>query len=184
FTGALAQLPVGAVAHLDYPHGSFTPLTRPWQRLLLVAGGIGVAPMFSILRALAAAGETRPVTLVYGANRAHDLVGRDELTALTHALSLDVHLFVDHADDVSCGAGPLRPRAELLPTIAAIAQGARDSPDIRDARDARDAREGARSGGLLVMICGPVGMPRAVEAVLRAEGVPRRAIVYERFDYD
>jgi predicted ferric reductase len=168
FTGALARLPVGAVAHLDYPHGSFTPLARDWDRLLLVAGGIGVAPMFSILRALAAAGETRPVTLAYGVNRVQDLVGRDELNAMTSTLALDLHLFVDQPTG-DPGADPvLRPRAELLPTLAAVAR----------------AAQAAGRHGLLAMICGPVGMPRAVEAVLRAEGVPRHAVVYERFDYD
>jgi ferredoxin-NADP reductase len=156
------------VAHLDYPHGSFTPLARDWDRLLLVAGGIGIAPMFSILRALAAAGETRPVTLVYGVNRAQDLVGRDELNAMRSTLALDLHLFVDQPPGEADSDPALRRRAELLPTIAAVARTAQT----------------AGGHGVLTMICGPVGMPRAVEAVLRAEGVPRRAIVYERFDYD
>lgn len=161
FTARLGSVPVGARAFLDYPHGTFTPQGRHWDRLLLVAGGIGVAPMFAILRALAVAGETRPVSLVYGANFAADLVQRAELEALRGRLVLDLHLFVDHA----CDDPALRPRAELLPTVARIAAE-------------------ARGGALLAMICGPVGMPQAVQTVLRAQGVPRRAIVYERFDYD
>jgi predicted ferric reductase len=161
FTGALDRVALGSRAFLDYPHGAFTPQVRPWDRLLLVAGGIGVAPIFSILRALADAGDRRPVTLIYGANFAADFVGRDELAQLAQRLVLDVQLFVDHPTDDA----PLRPRADLLPQVAAV------------------ARE-ARGGRLLAMICGPVGMPRAVEAVLRAEGVEREAIVYERFDYD
>lgn len=160
FTGSIDRIAPGARAFLDYPHGAFTPQVRAWDSLLLVAGGIGVAPMFSILRALADAGDTRPVTLVYGANHEADFVGRDELARLRDRLRLDLHLFVDQPSNDAT----LRPRAELLPQITASARSAQER--------------------LLVMICGPVGMPRAVEAVLRAEGVPREAIVYERFDYD
>ena len=160
FTSRVDRIAPGTRAFLDAPHGNFTPTTRSWQRLLLIAGGIGVAPMFSILREMAARGDTRPVTLIYGANKVEDFAARAELRRLADITRLDLQLFVDRP----CADAGICERGAMLPAIAAA---------VRE-----------DTGGLLVMVCGPAAMPQAIEPVLLSAGVPRSAIVYERFDYD
>jgi dihydroorotate dehydrogenase electron transfer subunit len=64
------------------------PLGQPWRapssgrRVVLVAGGVGVAPLLFLARELAAAGEPKPLA-VYGGRSARDLPLDDELGELT-----------------------------------------------------------------------------------------------------
>jgi dihydroorotate dehydrogenase electron transfer subunit len=64
------------------------PLGQPWRtpspgrRVVLVAGGVGVAPLLFLARALATAGEPKPIAL-YGGRTARDLPLDDELSELS-----------------------------------------------------------------------------------------------------
>lgn len=64
------------------------PLGQPWRspspgrRVVLVAGGVGVAPLLFLARALAEAGEPKPLA-IYGGRSARDLPLDDELGELT-----------------------------------------------------------------------------------------------------
>ena len=64
------------------------PLGEPWRaptpgrRVVLVAGGVGVAPLVFLARAIAAAGGPKPVA-IYGGRSARDLPLDDDLTELT-----------------------------------------------------------------------------------------------------
>jgi dihydroorotate dehydrogenase electron transfer subunit len=64
------------------------PLGEPWRapspgrRAVLVAGGVGVAPLLFLARALAAAGGPKPIAL-YGGRTARDLPLDDELKELS-----------------------------------------------------------------------------------------------------
>jgi dihydroorotate dehydrogenase electron transfer subunit len=64
------------------------PLGQPWRapspgrRIVLVAGGVGVAPLLFLARAIAAAGGPKPVA-VYGGRSARDLPLDDELSELS-----------------------------------------------------------------------------------------------------
>jgi benzoate/toluate 1,2-dioxygenase reductase component len=67
------------------PHGSFF-LREADSPLLLLAGGTGLAPILSILRALDAAGSTRPMHLVYGATTDDDVVELETVVRLAASL--------------------------------------------------------------------------------------------------
>ncbi len=72
------------------------PLGEFWLRpgdapLLMVAGGSGLAPILAMLREAAAAGCTRPVTLLFGARKPHDLYAQDEIDALAKAWRAPFH---------------------------------------------------------------------------------------------
>jgi propane monooxygenase reductase subunit len=56
------------------------------RKVLMVAGGSGLAPFLSMLRSLEARGRSRQVDLLVGARRDGDLYRRDELERLTAAL--------------------------------------------------------------------------------------------------
>ena len=63
------------------------PLGEPWRapsvgrRVVLVAGGVGVAPLLFLARALSAAGGQKPIA-IYGGRTARDLPLDDELSEL------------------------------------------------------------------------------------------------------
>ena len=78
----LHAMGVGDAVTIGEPMGFFTlpeALTRP---LLLVATGTGVAPFRAMLQAMGTEGPGVPVTLLFGARTARDLLYADELRAL------------------------------------------------------------------------------------------------------
>ncbi len=67
FTKRIGELAPGSLVGLDAPHGSFVLDDLPKDALLLVAGGVGIAPVLGLIRELKARGDRRKVRLIYGA---------------------------------------------------------------------------------------------------------------------
>jgi predicted ferric reductase len=90
FTSTIGRVPVGRRVYLDGPYGTFALGRNPADTYVLIAGGVGITPMMSILRTLADRGDSRQVVLLYG-NRDWDSVTfREELEALAPRLNLTV----------------------------------------------------------------------------------------------
>jgi predicted ferric reductase len=53
FTDRIGSVPTGTAAYLDGPHGTFSLRGRDAKNLVLIAGGVGFAPIAGILRQLA-----------------------------------------------------------------------------------------------------------------------------------
>ena len=90
FTSTIGTVPVGQRVYLDGPYGAFTIDRNPADMHVLIAGGVGITPMMSILRTLADRGDPRPVILLYGNRDWDSITFREELEALTPRLSLTV----------------------------------------------------------------------------------------------
>ena len=76
------------------PQGTFY-LREGTRRVLMVAGGTGVAPMVSMLRQMVRSQQPRAVTLCFGVNETADLFHVDELGALAKSLPhFDLHIAV------------------------------------------------------------------------------------------
>lgn len=78
-------LAVGDKLQLFGPHGELK-LRLSHRKVLMVAGGSGLAPFLSTLRHLERRGRTREIDLVFGARRAADLYHLDELQRLAAVL--------------------------------------------------------------------------------------------------
>ena len=143
---------------IDGPYGAFTPDRRPGQGLVLIAGGIGIAPMRSILLTMKDREDRRHVVLVYAAHDETRLLFRAEVEALRPALNLNL-VYVLEA-----------PRKSWLGERGLVTQDllARYLP-----------RQYLR---YQFFVCGPVPMMDALEAILMALGVPPGSIQTERFD--
>lgn len=90
FSEELAALPVGTRVWLDGPHGSFTAESDDGaDGLALIAGGVGITPMMSMLRTLADRGDRRVHHLVL-AQRPDEPLFADELASLAARLDLRV----------------------------------------------------------------------------------------------
>jgi predicted ferric reductase len=89
FTSAIPKVSQGQRIYLDGPYGAFT-IGNPADMHVLIAGGIGVTPMMSMIRTLADRGDRRPVTLLYGSRDWDSITFREELEALQARLNLTV----------------------------------------------------------------------------------------------
>ncbi len=90
FTSTIGRVPVGQRVYLDGPYGAFTLGRNPADMNVLIAGGVGITPMMSILRTLADRGDPRPVILLYGSRDWDSITFREELEAVTPRLKLTV----------------------------------------------------------------------------------------------
>jgi predicted ferric reductase len=89
FTNHIPEVPVGRRIYLDGPYGAFT-IGNPADMHVLIAGGVGVTPMMSMVRTLADRGDKRPVVLLYGSKDWDSITFREELEALKARLNLTV----------------------------------------------------------------------------------------------
>jgi ferredoxin-NADP reductase len=126
--------------------------------LVLIAGGIGIAPMRSIVHTLADRHDLRPVFLFHAAHDESRVAFRDELEALRQRLTLEVVYILEEP-------GTDRPAERGL-----------ISAELLSRRLPAEHREWHH------LICGPPPMVDAVEKALRALGVRRSLIDSERFN--
>jgi predicted ferric reductase len=89
FTSRVPRLRPGTRLLLDGPHGSYRA-RRHAERFVLIAGGIGITPVISLLRTAAEAGDRRPFLLLYGSLRWEEVIFREELVRLEQRLDLRV----------------------------------------------------------------------------------------------
>jgi predicted ferric reductase len=163
FTSTIKTVQPGETVWLDAPYGSFgIDWHAQAEGYVFVAGGIGLAPILSMLRTLADRGDRRPLTLFYG-NRVWERVAfREELEALGQRLALRVvHVLLGPPADWTGARGFIT--QEVL---------ARHLP-LEPAERARNE----------YFLCGPTPMTSGVERVLTALGVPGARVHSEIFDW-
>jgi predicted ferric reductase len=147
----------GELVWVDGPFGSFVPSIDPTRPLVLIAGGIGIAPMRSILATLRDRGDTRDVTLVYAAHDETRVAYRDQLDELSRLKQITLVYVFEEPDPSWSGARGFV-TAALLRQVLGPAAAAADC-----------------------FVCGPVPMMNAVEKALREIGVPPDSVHTERF---
>jgi predicted ferric reductase len=158
-TNNFGRIEPGTRVAIDGPHGSFV-LPKDNVPVIMIAGGVGIAPLLGILEEAAANGDTRSFRLLYAARKPSALAGAERLRELQSRLDLSLRCCVDEvAGEAGYTVGPLRSEhiAEML--------------------------RGARPEGVVALVCGPPRMMEFVTDALLAAGVPASSIRYERFDY-
>jgi predicted ferric reductase len=96
-TSRIHEVPVGSRMYMDGPYGAFTS-GCPSDMHVLIAGGVGITPMMSMLRTLADEGDKRPVILLYGSRDWDSLTFREELEAIKPRLNLKVVYVLEKPD--------------------------------------------------------------------------------------
>ena len=107
----LRSLRPGIRVIAEGPFGAFTP-GRTGRSVLLLAGGVGIAPLRAMFAAL-----TGKITLIYRASSWQDIVFRPELDAIAEAKNATVHYVVGTRTDL--GVDPLSASAlrQLAPGL-------------------------------------------------------------------
>ncbi|WP_250443923.1 ferric reductase-like transmembrane domain-containing protein [Actinotalea sp. C106] len=158
FTSTVGDLEPGTRAYLDGPYGVFSYERHEGPRFVFVVGGIGIAPVLSMLRTLADRQDARPCLLVLGNPTWEDVPYRDELEELRDRLDLTVvHVLED-------------PPAEWDGESGFI------DGEVLD-RHLGEGYQRAR-----YFLCGPVPMTDAVQAALAERGVPDDHVHLELFE--
>jgi predicted ferric reductase len=160
FTGTVGGLPPNTPIGIDGPHGDFVLEERPAEAVLLIAGGVGIAPIMGLLRDLVARGDPRPIRLAYAAGGPDKFACVQEIEAAKASLDLEVMLISEVAAEGWTGAVGFLDRDKL-----------------------RTLLDGVDASRTLAMMCGPGGMVTAISDALLDVGLPMQNIVYERFDY-
>ncbi|HEY1971484.1 MAG TPA: ferric reductase-like transmembrane domain-containing protein [Pseudonocardia sp.] len=161
FTSSIGALKVGDPVWIDGPHGAFTWDDRLYSRaLVLIAGGVGITPMMSMLRALALRGDRTPVLMLSAARHQHELLFSEELAELGERLDLTV--------------------VEVLSQPPAGWTGAAGRIDGALLADVLPRRSGRRK--FEYFICGPSPMVSGVLAALAGLGVDPGQVHTEQFD--
>lgn len=162
FTRSLGTIKPGQRAWIDGPHGGLASPGLQAPGVGLVAGGVGIAPLLSVLRQMRATGDLRPIGLLYGNRLETQIIYRDELDRLALETGLAVTYLLGEPPEGWTGAcGPV---------------------DARSITTAFGTIEGSERWTYL--LCGPPGMIDASEDALIALGVPAHQIQSERFVYD
>lgn len=158
-SGALhATLRPGAVAMVHAPAGKFTYPSGDLRPLLLLAGGIGITPVLSMLRHAVLTEPARPVTLLYSAKTEEDLAFRDEIAAIARA----------------------HPQVRVVFAVTRGAAGPHIFPGRID--DALIQATVPRPADAIACICGPQPMIDGLNGILRQLGVPAGQIRSEAFE--
>ena len=152
-----ATLRPGSMLAVKAPAGAFMYPSGEDRPLVLIAGGVGITPMMSMLRHAVETEPTRPVSLFYSVKSDADVAFREELAFLSHRHpQLRVVLAV---------TGPLPP-PQVFPGRLDETLLARTIPDLPHAS---------------CLLCGPPPMINAMTELLEGLGVPRQQIHFEVF---
>ena len=143
---ALTELRVGAVVGLRGPYGQGWPIPAEGQDVLVVAGGLGLAPLRPALYRLRAARQRYGrVTLLYGSRSPEDILYSRELERWRQGSHFDVQVTVDHA------AATWNGNVGVVTTLM--------------------GRTGCKPQRTTALVCGPEVMMRHAIATLRDLGI-------------
>jgi len=151
-SAALARLQPGDVIGLRGPFGKGWPLaTAAGRDVIVVAGGLGLAPLRSaIYRILAERERYGQIGVLYGTRSPDDILFHRELTRWRQKLDINIEVTVDHATDA--WHGHVGVVTTLIP------------------------RPNFNPADCIAMVCGPEIMMRFTVAALTQIGVPDDAI--------
>jgi predicted ferric reductase len=162
FTAHIGRLKSGDTAEIDGPYGLFSYLASVRdqnQELVMIAGGVGVTPMLSMLRYMVDVDQMRKATLIWSNRTEEDILCRDEIEEMEEKLlNLTVHHVLSAQADFQGRTGRLN--QDMLKEILSNT-----------------------SHEACVFVCGPPPMMDAVCGDLKKIGFSPRTILTERFSY-
>lgn len=159
FTASVGELKGGETVYVDGPYGSFS-LDDPCVKkgLVMLAGGIGIAPIMSILHSLADRQDKRPLVLIYGNYDEDNIAFYDTINTLQKKLNLTVrHVLEVPSQKIKSETGYIT--LQLL----------------KDALPSNFA-------DMHYFICGPLVMIKVMEKHLHALQIPAGHITSEKYE--
>src|SRR5665213_4161378 len=154
-------LQVGEVVEAKAPSGKFYIDLNESHPIVMLAGGIGVTPMISMINALCHAGSSRDVYFVFALRHGGDHVFKEHLQAVTaRCPNLCMHVLYEN------------PRPQDAPGVDYHRIGRIDGLLLREILPSLD---------MDYYLCGPPGMMNAISETLKNEGISEARIRTESF---
>lgn len=158
WTHRIKHLRAGERAAIQGPFGRFSHLyVSRRHEIIMIAGGIGVTPMLSMLRYMADAGDHRRTTLIWSNQTPSHLFNRQELDTLSDQLT-DFH---------------------WIPTFTR--ERGEKGYFGRLNRQALESMLQSHSRDAAVFVCGPPKMTQQVRKDLKRMGFQKRSVHFEAF---
>jgi ferredoxin-NADP reductase/Na+-translocating ferredoxin:NAD+ oxidoreductase RnfD subunit len=154
---ALAEMQVGDTIVASQLSGEFTLPKSTKEKLVFIAGGIGITPFRSMLQSMLDRGERRDIVLLYSNKTAAEIAYKDVIDRAVRELGVRAIYALTNEPTPVAGAYMGFIDAALI---------ARVTPDFRERT---------------FYISGPRGMVDAFKKSLREAGVPRRRIKEDFF---
>ncbi|MBI3250888.1 MAG: RnfABCDGE type electron transport complex subunit D [Candidatus Andersenbacteria bacterium] len=136
--------------------GDFVLPTNAKQKLVFIAGGIGITPFRSIVKYLLDTNEKRDIVLLYGARGTQDLVFQDIFAEAEKKFGMQTRYVLSSPDEKESGIGGVIDAALIQSAV----------PDFRER---------------LFYISGPEPMVQSIIKIIRNIGVSRRYIKRDYF---
>jgi predicted ferric reductase len=160
WTQKVKNLQPGDRAYIQGPFGRFGHLyAPPNQALIMIAGGIGITPMLSMLRFMVDHGDSRSVTLIWSNRSKANTVFSDEMDALSAKLT----------------------GLRMIPIFTRSEAGEKRTGRL-DQKSLENLLRSCRRDAA-VFLCGPPQMMRQVKSDLKSLGFSARSIYSEAFDF-
>jgi 3-phenylpropionate/trans-cinnamate dioxygenase ferredoxin reductase subunit len=156
FSGKVAEMKQGGAVKIDSSYGSFSTRLLKDQRYIMIAGGVGITPIYGNLKDLKDQAEPPEVILLYSVHHESDILFRSDLDAWFSAKQ-NWHLHY------ICSSQPDWPGIKGRLTDQMV----------------QSLCENDFRGTFL--LCGPIGMVNALATYLRSQGVRRKKIKREQF---
>lgn len=163
FSSTVGNIAPGTKVIIEGPYGVFTAQHSKTNKVLLIAGGIGITPYQGMLEDLGRAG--KDIVLIYGNKTEADIALRKELEELSGKYNIHIHHVLSNQDELSLNtshsalctfsSGFVTP--ELIQRLV---------PDVA-------SRE--------IFLCGPPPMLNVLIKSLPQLGVPKNKIYFEKF---
>lgn len=147
---------VGDPVEFSGPYGDFYLKTHSDREIICVAGGVGLAPLKSIVAYWVSHNLSRPIYLFYGARSLKDLYDHDYFT----------------------GIAEIKPQFHYFPALSDPAPDWDGTTGFIHTVLDRELITGIHGEAYL---CGPPIMIDAVMAVLESKGIPKESILYDKF---
>jgi predicted ferric reductase len=169
FTRQISQLQIGQKVFIDGPYGNFGAevFSNDQDQLVMIAGGVGIAPMISVLRQIERDQDTKflnkKILLIYGNRVIEQAINLKDMINLESFKHLEVIQLV--SEPTSNWQGPI---------------GVLDTSTLEGILSTQQINPKTAQ----FLICGPAEMIDSVETSLDQLGAPLANIASEKFQYD
>ncbi len=153
FTNGLHHLEIGTRVIIDGPHGAFVAERSIRDKVVCIAGGIGITPIRALIEELRISG--KEVVLLYNAKTIQDFVFRHEFENMMRDGSCTLHCIA--SDDAAWTGLRGKVDKEMLMRLV---------PDIASCD---------------VYVCGPIPMLDSIRRILKKLKLSKRHILFEKF---
>ncbi|MBN2726339.1 hypothetical protein JXR74_03105 [Candidatus Mcinerneyibacteriota bacterium] len=156
FSSTIHHLKPGDSLVIDGPYGQFSFLKYDSPEMVFIAGGIGITPLFSMLRYAHAVKSRHPILLLWGNKRKDDIIFRQELKQMT----LDMERF------------------KVVHILSREKSKRGERGHVDEERIKKYVEQPYRAH---YFICGPAGLQKNTVRILKEMGVEEKRIHVEKF---